>query len=145
MFWLKVGEVFTLVLYSNGEGVAIIFHDFCCKKNLLHKSMSRHMMQQELLSGVLVYPIISLSGHCHSYSRTGLSLIPEFPSKGGGCPFISCNQFGRVFPFFPKLTPLLRKGDSVFSDSSPSEVLVLKNPWQEVLLLSGSVRSCTLR
>lgn len=102
-------------------------------------------MQQELLSGVLVYPIISISGHCHSYSRTGLSLIPEFPSKGGGCPFISCNQFGRVFPFFPKLTPLLRKGDGVFSDSSPSEVLVLKNPWQEVLLLSGSVRSCTLR
>lgn len=38
------------------------------------------MMQQELLSGVLVYPIISISGHCHSYSRT--VLIPELPSKG---------------------------------------------------------------
>jgi len=44
--------------------------------------MSRHMMQQELLSGVLVYPIISISGHCHSYSRTEPSLIPEFLSKG---------------------------------------------------------------
>lgn len=44
------------------------------------------MMQQELLSGVLVYPVISISGHCHSYSRTGLSLIPEFPAEGGRCP-----------------------------------------------------------
>lgn len=32
LFWLGVGGVFTLALYSNGEGEAIIFHNFCCKK-----------------------------------------------------------------------------------------------------------------
>lgn len=42
-------------------------------------------MQQELLSGVLVYPIISISGHCHSCSRT--ALIPELPAKGAGSLF----------------------------------------------------------
>lgn len=41
-------------------------------------------MQQELLSRVLVYPIISISGHCHSYSRTMLSLVPKFPALDAG-------------------------------------------------------------
>lgn len=34
---------------------------------------------------MLVYPIISISGHCHSCSRT--ALIPELPAKGTGSLF----------------------------------------------------------
>lgn len=69
------------------------------------------MMQQELLSGVLVYPVISISGHCHSYSRTVPSLIPEFPALGAG-PLISCSRFGNVsstYPCLPQISSLTKE------------------------------------
>lgn len=91
--------------------------------------MSRHMMRQELLSGVLVYPIISISGHCHSYSRTVPSLIPEFPSEGSRSPYLLQPFWKSLIPFpaVPKLAPLLHKEDGFFRDSPQSEVLVLKS------------------
>lgn len=79
-------------------------------------------MQQELLSGVLVYPIISISGHCHSYSRT--VLIPEFPSKGNR---LTLARSLVPFPAFSSLALLLPEDGIFFSDSPQCEVLGLIN------------------
>lgn len=84
-FWSSSEEFSPWCCTAVGEEEGHNFPAFLLvKKKNLHLSMSRHMMQQELLSRVLVYPIISISGHCHSYSRTMLSSVPEFPALDAG-------------------------------------------------------------